>query len=121
MSFQGLSQHGEAPLLKQWVNHRATVRYQCAPAFVGRLLVAGDQEYQRGWLQDLSLGGLGILLRRALPVRVPVVIRLKSSTSDKTYDLPARVVHSTQLANGDYLVGCEFVQSLTNEDLDQLL
>ena len=60
-----------------------------------------------------------MLLRRPLAEQTEVVICLKSIT--KMFQLPARVVRSSQLASGEYLIGCEFVQSLTNEDLDQLL
>ena len=103
----------------QWTNHRATVRYQCAPAASGRVSLPGDHEVQRAWLQDLSQGGIGMLLRRPLPEGAEIVISVKAA--EQAFQLPARVVRSNQLANGDYLIGCEFVHSLTNEDLDQLL
>ena len=104
-----------------WINQRATVRYRCAPATTSRVLVSDDHEYQRAWVLDLSVTGAGLSLPKALNAGTFVAIQLRSTTTKKTYELPAYVVHATVLANGDWLVGCEFVQALSKEELDDLL
>ncbi len=112
---------GNKPQQNQWVNHRATVRYQCAPATAGKVHVVKDQEFQSGWVQDLSLAGMGIVLQRAIPSGTLIVVQLKSPTRYKKYELTAHVVHSTRRPVGDFLLGCEFVHELDDDQLDQLL
>jgi PilZ domain len=102
-------------------NQRASVRYRCPPASAGRVYLAEDLEFQRAWLHNLSAAGIGLVLSKPLEHGLFLTIQLKSSTSKKGYSLPAHAIHSTQQAGGDWLVGCEFVVPLTNEDLDNLL
>ena len=103
------------------INQRATVRYQCAPATPGRLIVADDREFQRAWILDLSIKGIGMQLSRPLKAGALVLIQLKSIVEKKTFDLAARVAHATLMPGGDWVVGCEFIQPLGKEELDDLL
>jgi hypothetical protein len=101
-------------------NQRATVRYQCAPATSGRIVVTGDFEFQRAWVLDLSTRGVGLFMSRPVKTGVALVIQLKSA-SQKTYELSARVVHATEMPTGDFRIGCEFTTGLSDDDLDALL
>ncbi len=112
---------GEAELRQAWSDQRGSVRYHCAPATFGRVALVEDQEYQRAWVLDLSAGGVGLLLSRPLPMGTLVVIQIKGPSSNKTFELPAHVVHATLQANGGWVVGCELVDRLGEEDLDELL
>ena len=102
-------------------NQRATVRYRCPPASAGRVYLAEDVEFQRAWLHNLSATGIGLLLAKPLDHGLFLTIQLKSSNSNKKYSLAAHAIHSTEQATGDWLVGCQFVEPLTDEDLDDLL
>ena len=104
-----------------WSNHRATVRYQCPPATPGRIILVADQEFQRAWVQDLSQGGVGLHMARPLPLGTFIIVQIKSVLTKKLFELPARVAHSTHLANGEWLVGCELTARLSHDDLDALL
>ena len=104
-----------------WANHRATVRYQCPPAMPGRVILVEDQEFQRAWIQDLSLGGVGLNMTRPLPLGTFVIVQVKSPITKKLYELAARVAHATARPNGEWLVGCEFTTHLNRDDLDALL
>ena len=59
MSQMNASPEGK-PKARARGNRRATVRYRCAPATVGKVFSANDHEFQRAWIQDLSLTGLGM-------------------------------------------------------------
>lgn len=100
-------------------NRRATVRYQCAPATSGKVLVTDDQEYQRAWILDLSATGAGLEIARPLAAGAFLVIQLKGRTN--TYQLPAHVAHATRQLSGEWLVGCELVNRLSDAELDDLL
>ena len=121
MSYQYVPLEGGIPKKGTWVNHRATVRYQCPPATPGRVILVNDQEFQRGWVQDLSATGIGMHLNRPLAVGTLVVIQMKSAGAKKTCELAARVVHATQRPTGEWLVGCELVTKLSDDDLEALL
>src|SRR5207302_11086870 len=64
-----------------WINQRATVRYQCAPATAGRVACAEDCEFQRAWVLDLSSKGIGLELARALPIGTLIIVQLKGLES----------------------------------------
>lgn len=102
-------------------NRRATVRYHCAPATPGRVVLAEKLEMQRAWVLDLSLGGVGLLLGRPLAPGQHVVIRLKATGSEKVHELSAGVVHATREPGGEYVVGCRLDTRLTAEELEALL
>jgi hypothetical protein len=102
-------------------NRRAYVRYRCGPATSGRLMVVEGHEWQRAWIIDLSLGGAGLLLSRALEPGLSLVLHLRSTSQNKTYELPAHVAHASRQPDGDWVIGCEFEQQLTDDLLDTLL
>jgi hypothetical protein len=103
------------------INHRATIRYQCAPATPSTVQLDDDHEYQRAWVQNLSVSGIGFLLSRPLTPNAHIVVILRTADGKQTLNLDARVVHSTLLPSGEYMVGCEFHTRLTEDDLDRLL
>jgi hypothetical protein len=80
-----------------------------------------DHELQNGWVLDLSLKGVGLLLSKPIDAGTFLVIQIKGSNRNKTYDLPAHVAHATLQTSGDWLVGCELVKPLVHEELDDLL
>jgi hypothetical protein len=100
-------------------NRRATIRYRCAPATSGKVLITEDQEFQRAWILDLSSTGAGLELARRLDIGVLLILQLKGQ--QKEYQLPAHVAHATQQSGGNWLIGCEFVTRLDPADLDDLL
>ena len=104
-----------------WVNQRAAVRYQCAPATPGRIACVEDREFHRAWVLDLSTKGIGLELSRALPVGALVVVQLRSQVNNKLYELPAQVMHATPKLGGEFVVGCALITRLSDEDLDALL
>jgi hypothetical protein len=101
--------------------HRASVRYRCPPASVGRVYLTEDLEFLRAFLYNLSTSGIGLLLNKPLDCGLFLTIQLQSPNSKRNYSLAAHVIHSTQQTSGDWLVGCQFVSPLTSADLDDLL
>jgi hypothetical protein len=101
-------------------NRRASVRYQCGPATPGQVQVEG-QEWQRAWVLDLSVSGVGLLVSRELQAGLEIVIHLKSPAAQQTYALPARIRHASRQLDGEWILGCEFAGKLTDEQLDALL
>jgi hypothetical protein len=102
-------------------NRRALIRYRCAPATIGKVTVPGDQLFQRAWIQDLSLHGIGIDLPRPIPKGSFIVISVKTNDGRKTYELAAEVMHCSAQPHEQWHLGCEFTTPLTPDDLDLLL
>jgi c-di-GMP-binding flagellar brake protein YcgR len=107
-----------------WRDLRATIRYRCAPATYGRVFLneeEEDHEYQRAWLADLSLSGVGLVMVRSIPVGHSIYILIRTPTTQQLLLLQGRVVHATQQVSGEWLIGCQFDRPLTREELDELL
>jgi hypothetical protein len=110
----------KGPVKRLYSNRRGAVRYQCAPATPGQVRLGGEQ-WQRAWVLDLSLTGVGLLLAKTIESGTEIVVHLRNATRDKVFQVPARVCHATRQPDGDWLVGCEFIGKLTDDQLDVLL
>lgn len=111
---------GEAP--RTLANRRASFRYGCPPAMPVQVhLSAPASEPIRGWALDLSTKGIGICMPGPIEAGAFGVIRIKTADRKRIFELAARVIHSHLQANGDWLVGFEFVTPLDQGDLDDLL
>jgi PilZ domain len=102
-------------------NSRATVRYRCAPATIGRLYVGADQEFQHAWVLNLSRTGIGFFLARPVTVGLPVTIQIRVAETRMVQELAAHVTHCTAQLTGEWLVGCEFTHPIAADVLDRLL
>jgi hypothetical protein len=102
-------------------NRRATIRYRCAPATVGKVIATEDHEYQRVWILDLSLRGVGIQLTRPLIAGQHVVLLMRNNDGTRLFELSAHVMRCVAVPHGDWQLGCELTIPLTLEELDQLL
>ena len=105
----------------QWIKRRAEPRYQCGPATPGRVVDKRGANPRRVWVLNLSASGAGLLVNEPIEPEALIVLHLRSSTRDRFYELPARVVHSTAQVNGDWLVGCEFANKLEADDMEAIL
>ena len=69
----------------------------------------------------MMIDEIGLLLNRPLEAGLFLVIRLKSTTGDQIFELPAHVARSTKATSGDWVVGCELVTRLTPDEMEALL
>ncbi|HYT88544.1 MAG TPA: PilZ domain-containing protein [Gemmataceae bacterium] len=105
----------------QWIKRRTEPRYQCAPATSGKVTDLTGATSRTVWVVNLSHGGAGLLSDSPLEAGTLVVIHLRSSSRERLYQLPARVVHATAHVGGDWMVGCEFAAKIGDDDLEALL
>ena len=120
MSQTSIPQEGVAKLVARG-NRRATIRYRCAPATVGKGFSDDDHEFQRAWIIDLSLKGIGIQVTRPLAPGHLIIVTIKSNDGTKTFELSAHVMHCDALPQGEWSVGCELTVPLSPDELEQLL
>jgi hypothetical protein len=106
-------------------NRRITIRYACAPATAGAISVsdssAGDQEFQRAWIDNLSKGGVGMYLNKTVPIGAIVQVQITSPGSDATHEFTGQVMHVHRKDPYGWQVGIEFLQPITDAELDELL
>ena len=108
------------PVLERraWVRYASSCEVACQSA--GALKDAGWP----GKVLDVSLGGIGLLLRHRFPPGAPLIVELKNANSRFHRTVSVRVMHSRPvIAQGDHcwLVGCAFSQSLSEKELQELL
>ena len=102
-------------------NRRASIRYRCAPATVGRVFSTEDQEFQLACILDLSLHGIGMQVVRPVEAGRLLIISMKSNDGAKTFDLAAKVMHCNEVPHDEWYIGCALTTPLTPEELEQLL
>jgi hypothetical protein len=102
-------------------NRRITIRYRCAPATTGKVIVSEDQEFQRAWIENLSRGGVGLYLSKAIAGGSVVAVQLKALLGNSIYELTGQVMHSVLREPYGWFVGIEFLEPLSDDTLDMLL
>jgi hypothetical protein len=106
------------------IDRRAWVRYasdgEVACRSAGTLKDAGWP----GKVLDISVGGIGLLLRHRFPPGAPLIVELKSPSNHFQRLIYVQVMHSRPvIAQGDacWLVGCAFSQPLNDAELQEFL
>ena len=120
MSQPGMTKESKARSIAAQ-NRRASIRYRCAPATLGKIISTDDHEMQRAWVLDLSQKGIGMQVARPIESGRLVIIAMKSNIDAKIFELPAHIVYCNPLAHGEWHAGCELITPLTPEELEQLL
>ena len=95
------------------------------PSNLGATTRPFDTEVTLGWgaaVRDISTSGIGLRLCNPFPAGTYLTVDLDLPPGQPTAPpLLARVVHSHDLADGTWHVGCEFVQPLSHSELEILV
>lgn len=106
------------------MERRAWVRYGSDLDAVCR---ASGAMKDAGWtakVKDISMGGVGLLMRHRFRPGTPLLVELKNKAGTVCRIVPARVVHvkpAGSQAEACWQVGCAFVSNLTEEEVKSLL
>jgi hypothetical protein len=73
------------------------------------------------WIVDLSQGGLALLLPRPLRMGTLLFIELESAPEAHPVKVWASVVRCAAAPESNWLVGCEFVNRLSEDELSAIL
>lgn len=101
------------------VTTRRTCNFQtsCEPTSV-----RGDRDIKwSATINDISVGGIGMILQRRYEPGTGLTIELPDSASDTTYTVLARVVHVKKRRDGRWHLGCNFVSELSEEEVETLI
>jgi len=98
-------------------NRRGARRQVPAQLTPCRIVLSGEAEPTPGWLQNLSVKGVGLLLRKPCPVGTIVPLLLINAAHTCGLRLELQVVRCQRLASGDHIVGGQFTQGRDFEEL----
>jgi hypothetical protein len=86
-----------------------------------RIYLVEDFQPLDAWIVDLSRGGLAVLLPRPVRVGALLFIELESLPEVPPVKVFASVARCEANPDGEWVVGCEFVARLSEEDLEAIL
>jgi hypothetical protein len=72
-------------------------------------------------INDISTTGISLLINYWMKPGTVLVIKLQNSNHRLTRPLPVRVMHATERADGEWLIGCAFVRRLSEPELQAIL
>ena len=99
---------------------RASVRHVCEQEALSRPLELPDAIGWGAKVQDISRGGVGLLL--CYPFKPGTFLAVDLGLGQAvSRSVLVRVVHATDQADGTWLVGCQFANALSEEELAALL
>jgi hypothetical protein len=115
----------EAAPIAARVERRAFVRYpaeletSCKP--FGAQSTADPEMNWDAVVRDLSVGGIGLRLGRRFERGTLLVVELPDNSDGSTRYLTVRVVHVTAEISGEWILGCRFTRSLSDEEVQAIL
>jgi PilZ domain len=109
---------GKKPTARE---RRAWVRYPSAQDGACYTPASEWGHFWKASIRDISRGGIGLVLDEPFSVDTVVAVELKSECGEAVRVLTARVRHITAAEDGRWMVGCEFLRPLDDDNLASLL
>ncbi|MFN4259483.1 MAG: PilZ domain-containing protein [Gemmataceae bacterium] len=108
----------DRPPLADDHERRAWVRYPCQLETMyqpgrGRL----DQRWWFATVRDISANGIGLILQRPFAPGEQIAVALYNPAQDLSRTVGATVVHAAPQEDGNWLIGCTFVEQLTEGEV----
>jgi hypothetical protein len=100
---------------------RGDERFSPEPPSICRIVSEGQEEGLRASIRNLSASGIGLFVNHALKPGNVLILNLQTGDQRLARPLPVRVMHSSPLEQGKWLVGCLFVRRLSEPELQLLL
>lgn len=122
MAAPSIPLEGELTLFRNQLTgfkRRRARRFRCGLATIGKIQFPGKDDSADAFVYNLSETGIGLNMTGPLEDGQEIVIRIRAA--NMTYQLNARVVHSTEELDRTWRVGCEFATNLPADDLERIL
>jgi hypothetical protein len=101
-------------------DRRRAERYPCGLQPFWRVEGQQQADSPPARVENISTTGIGLRVSEAIKPGTVLVIKLQSADRRLSRPLPARVMHATPQEEGGWLVGCQFVRRLSEEDMQAL-
>jgi PilZ domain len=102
-------------------DQRGWVRFPCNVKASYQTIGADASEPQTAKVLNLSASGVGLVVATPVENATLLSVELHAAHGDFTRTMLACVVHQTAQAEGEWSLGCNFIRSLSEEDLKALL
>ena len=95
-----------------WVRYPASAETVCEP------VAAGDRKGLLARVQNISRGGINLLLDRGLQTGSLLCVELPGPSAHASYTVLAYVIHARSRPGGQWALGCAFARELSDLDLE---
>ncbi len=100
---------------------RIWARYASTRPLPRRVAVGPSGSSLDAWVEDLSAGGVGLLVSETVPAGTLLLVELETQPQAPSLQLWASVVRCEATDDGEFRLGCEFLSPLRERDLQALL
>lgn len=100
---------------------RASPRFECRHVTFYRQVGKRGGDSELATLHNVSVSGVGLLIRERIKPGTILVIELNSTVRKVLHQRLARVTHVTDQSDGYTLIGCEFAKPLSEAELIALM
>ena len=104
-----------------WGNRRKWIRHECGPEVSCRLILDGANHLRAKQIQNISAGGINLVLERMVPTGKVLTVELHHPQRAFTLKRQARVTYLFRNPEGNFVMGGAFAWELGIEDLENLL
>jgi hypothetical protein len=105
----------------QSADQRLSARQACGPDITCRLLGTGVLDCSALRVQNLSTGGISILLDRVVPSGKLVTVEVQNTLRRSSFQWQMRVIYTMQLPGGGLMMGGAFCPTLDEHLLANVL
>jgi PilZ domain len=123
MPEQGTSSQTESSQRDLDTDRRDWIRFPSKPGISVQPLTSDAQNVGSAWLgtvQDVSPAGIGLVASERVEPGTVLIVELSSATNE-LMQLPLRVVHASEEADGQWIIGCELTCELSPQELSIFL
>lgn len=103
------------------ISRRTNPRFECRHITFYRLVNRRSREAELATINDISVAGIGLLIREQIDPGTILSIELQSTVRQVRHQFLARVTHALGQGDGYILIGCEFATRLTESELEAFL
>ena len=103
------------------VERRTRVRYPCTQETSCHFINASHYESQWARVREVSTEGIGLYLDRHIEPETLLLVELRTERGRFARGVLARIVHADMQSDGSWLVGCAFVNQLSDNEVQALL
>jgi hypothetical protein len=121
MALETIDCHGETTPTPVASDRRTWERWGSARPIPRRIHRVDNLQPLEAWILDLSCGGLALLVPSPLPTDTLLFVELESLPEASPVKVWANVVRCEPDPGGEWVVGCELVNPLSEKQLESLL
>jgi hypothetical protein len=103
------------------VERRISPRRPCLREITCQAVTGGKEESAPALLEDVSSGGLRLVLRRCYEAGCTLAVSWRLHPHKPGRTVLAHVVHASSEGGGNWVVGCALASALTEQELSALL